>query len=112
MRRCRPLLVTILNNNYKRENSSGAEALGEFGSGAGNGGGKRIVRQAGGALGKYGAVREEEYFYKKQREHVLALKKQLEKQNCDYGQEVRKLQDVIDKNKKRIALLEKCFYKK
>lgn len=49
--------------------------IGELGSGAGKGGGAGgSIREAGGSLGKMEAAREEEFFYKQQKEQLKNLK--------------------------------------
>ncbi|EDW85856.1 uncharacterized protein Dwil_GK22917 [Drosophila willistoni] len=49
--------------------------IGELGSGAGKGGGGGgSIREAGGSLGKMEAAREEEFFYKQQKEQLKNLK--------------------------------------
>lgn len=46
--------------------------LGDLGSGAGKGGGGGgTIREAGGSFGKAEAGKEEEYFYKKVRQHLI-----------------------------------------
>ncbi|EDW08521.1 ATPase inhibitor mai-2, mitochondrial [Drosophila mojavensis] len=49
--------------------------VGELGSGAGKGGGAGgSIREAGGSFGKMEAAREEEFFYKQQKEQLKNLK--------------------------------------
>ncbi|XP_055706252.1 ATPase inhibitor, mitochondrial-like [Phlebotomus papatasi] len=49
--------------------------LGDLGSGAGKGGGGGgSIREAGGAMGKMEAAKEEEYFYRKQQEQLRKFK--------------------------------------
>ncbi|XP_037953042.1 ATPase inhibitor A, mitochondrial-like [Teleopsis dalmanni] len=49
--------------------------IGELGSGAGKGGGGGgSIREAGGSFGKMEAAREEEFFYKQQKEQLKNLK--------------------------------------
>ncbi|XP_034106516.1 ATPase inhibitor A, mitochondrial [Drosophila sulfurigaster albostrigata] len=49
--------------------------VGELGSGAGKGGGGGgSIREAGGSFGKMEAAREEEFFYKQQKEQLKNLK--------------------------------------
>lgn len=49
--------------------------MGELGSGAGKGGGGGgAIREAGGSFGKMEAAREEEFFYKQQKEQLKNLK--------------------------------------
>ncbi|XP_018578381.1 ATPase inhibitor mai-1, mitochondrial-like [Anoplophora glabripennis] len=115
----RKTLIYVWNSIYKRKFSSsgadGADVLGGLGSGAGKGGGAGgTIREAGGSLGKYGAAKEEEYFYRKQRDQLEELNKQLEKrkQVCKHAESVEHMDDIIQKNRKRIARLEKCLRKK
>ncbi|XP_059608465.1 ATPase inhibitor mai-2, mitochondrial-like [Phlebotomus argentipes] len=59
--------------NYLRV--AGMSQLGDLGSGAGKGGGGGgSIREAGGSLGKMEAAKEEEYFYRKQREQLQKVK--------------------------------------
>lgn len=109
----------IYNSIYKRQFSNsgtdGANVLGGLGSGAGKGGGAGgTIREAGGSLGQYGAAKEEEYFYKKQREQLEDLNKNLEKrkQDCRNAESRTHMDDIIQRNRKRIAQLEKCFRRK
>ncbi|XP_061388038.1 ATPase inhibitor A, mitochondrial [Musca vetustissima] len=53
--------------------------IGELGSGAGKGGGGGgTIREAGGSFGKMEAAREEEFFYKQQKEQLKNLKTKTE----------------------------------
>ncbi|KAL0853183.1 hypothetical protein ABMA27_012940 [Loxostege sticticalis] len=53
------------------------------GSGAGRGGGAGgTVRESGGALGEYGAAKEEEFFYHKKREQLEKIKAKLNKEEA------------------------------
>lgn len=53
--------------------------IGELGSGAGKGGGGGgSIREAGGSFGKMEAAREEEFFYKQQKEQLKNLKTKTE----------------------------------
>ncbi|XP_055938203.1 ATPase inhibitor mai-1, mitochondrial-like [Argiope bruennichi] len=75
-------------------------SAGEWGSGAGKGGGAGgAVREAGGSFGKLQAAREEEYFRKLQRKQLLDLKKQINK-------EILLNQKLIHQHRESIARLE------
>lgn len=101
---------------FKRHfSNSGADNLGGLGSGAGKGGGGGgTIREAGGSLGKYGAAKEEEYFYKKRKEQLEDLNKALERKTktCRSEGSTKQVEDIIHENRKRIAQLDKCFRKK
>ncbi|GBL78298.1 hypothetical protein AVEN_42835-1 [Araneus ventricosus] len=91
-----PFLATTLTKMFNRACCS----AGEWGSGAGKGGGSGgSVRDAGGSFGKLQAVREEEYFRKLQREQLLDLKKQINK-------EILLTQKLIHQHRESIARLE------
>lgn len=52
--------------------------IGSPGSGVGKGGGGGgSIKEAGGGLGQYGAAREEQFFFNKQREQLEKLKEKL-----------------------------------
>lgn len=64
-------------HNYRILDRSYADVAGIPGSGVGKGGGGGgSVRESGGGLGKYGAAKEESYFYDKQKKLLEQLKKQ------------------------------------
>lgn len=111
----RAALAYISNICKRHFSDSGADNLGGLGSGAGKGGGSGgTIREAGGSLGKYGAAKEEEYFYKKRREQLEELNKRLtrRKRSCKSEKAGKQLGDIIFENRKRIAQLDKCFRKK
>jgi len=84
--------------------SSGPGALGS-GAGKGGGGGGSI-RQAGGAFGELEAAREEEYFYKLQKQQLKGLRGQLDKEVEFHEQNVKRHQEAIERHKKRMAELQ------
>uniref|UniRef100_A0AAY4C553 ATPase inhibitor, mitochondrial n=1 Tax=Denticeps clupeoides TaxID=299321 RepID=A0AAY4C553_9TELE len=71
-----------------------------LGKGAGKGGGGGgTVREAGGGLGKRGAVQEESYFRKKTQENLKDLKEKKLKTYPAYPPEIRKKRMEEVKNK-------------
>uniref|UniRef100_A0A0N5ALZ9 ATPase inhibitor, mitochondrial n=1 Tax=Syphacia muris TaxID=451379 RepID=A0A0N5ALZ9_9BILA len=82
-------------------------SVGELGNGSGKAGGEGgTIRQAGGAFGKMEAAREEEYFYRKEREQISALKEQLMNEVERHEQLKKSHEEAVVRNKKRIAELE------
>ncbi|KAJ0182744.1 hypothetical protein K1T71_002113 [Dendrolimus kikuchii] len=81
---------------------------GELGSGAGKGGGGGgSIREAGGSFGKMEAAREEEYFYKKQKEQLQGLKSHLDKEIAFHQEQIKRHEDAIRRHKEQTAELEK-----
>ncbi|XP_067125551.1 ATPase inhibitor mai-2, mitochondrial-like [Centruroides vittatus] len=81
---------------------------GEWGSGAGKGGGSGgSVRDAGGSFGKMEAAREEEYFRKKQKEQLQKLKEHLDDEIHHHENLIDHLEDEIKRHKERISSLKK-----
>ena len=82
--------------------------LGDLGSGAGKGGGGGgSIREAGGAFGKAEAAKEEEYFYRKQREQLEKLKVDLTEEISFHEEQIKRHQDAISRHKKRVIDIEK-----
>ncbi|CAH1965033.1 unnamed protein product [Acanthoscelides obtectus] len=82
--------------------------LGDLGSGAGKGGGGGgSIREAGGAFGKQEAAREEEYFYKLQKEQIAKLKTELHEQINFHEEQIKKHQEAIARHKERVSQLDK-----
>ncbi|KAK4872213.1 hypothetical protein RN001_016337 [Aquatica leii] len=82
--------------------------LGDLGSGAGKGGGGGgSIREAGGAFGRAEAAKEEEYFYKKQREQIEKLKAHLTEEISFHEEQIKRHQDAIGRHKKRVTDIEK-----
>ncbi|CAK1601697.1 unnamed protein product [Parnassius mnemosyne] len=80
---------------------------GEPGSGAGRGGGGGgSIREAGGSFGKMEAVREDEYFYKKQREQLADLKKVLNQEIAFHEDQIKRHEDAIRRHKEKMAKME------
>ncbi|XP_018784725.1 PREDICTED: ATPase inhibitor A, mitochondrial [Bactrocera latifrons] len=74
--------------------------LGDLGSGAGKGGGGGgSIREAGGAFGKMEAAREEEYFYKKQKEQLERLKNDQIHQAEFHAQQIKEHEEAIQRHK-------------
>uniref|UniRef100_A0A1B6D7I6 ATP synthase F1 subunit epsilon n=1 Tax=Clastoptera arizonana TaxID=38151 RepID=A0A1B6D7I6_9HEMI len=85
----------------------GSGQLGDLGSGAGKGGGGGgSIREAGGAFGKMEAGREEEYFYKQQKEQLSKIKNDLNDEISFHEEQIRRHQDAIKRNKERVKGLE------
>lgn len=81
---------------------------GEWGSGAGKGGGSGgSVRDAGGSFGKMEAAREEEYFRRKQKEQLQKLKEHLDDEIEHHEKLINHLQNEIKHHKERISSLKK-----
>ncbi|CAB3376683.1 Hypothetical predicted protein [Cloeon dipterum] len=78
--------------------------LGDLGSGAGKGGGGGgSIRAAGGAFGKMEAGREEEYFYKKQKEQLSKLKSELTDEINFHEEQIQRHQEAIERHKQRVT---------
>ncbi|GIY19201.1 hypothetical protein CEXT_363841 [Caerostris extrusa] len=87
---------------------------GEWGSGAGKGGGSGgSVRDAGGSFGKMEAAREEEYFrktsksYNIKKEQITKLKSHLVDEIHHHEDSIKKLQDEIQRHQQKIKELNK-----
>ncbi|KAJ8735323.1 hypothetical protein PYW07_006943 [Mythimna separata] len=77
---------------------------GEPGSGAGRGGGGGgAIREAGGAFGKMEAAREDEYFYKKQKEQLANLKNHLGEEISFHQDQIKRHEDAIRRHKEKMA---------
>ena len=82
--------------------------VGDLGSGAGKGGGGGgSIREAGGAFGKLEAAREEEYFYKKQREQLDRLKNDQIHQAEFHHQQIKEHEEAIQRHKEFLENLHK-----
>ncbi|KAJ9577663.1 hypothetical protein L9F63_005743 [Diploptera punctata] len=82
--------------------------LGDLGSGAGKGGGGGgSIRDAGGSFGKMEAGREEEYFYKKQKEQIKKLKNDLKDEISFHEEQIKRHQDAISRHKQRVKEMDK-----
>ncbi|XP_037298797.1 ATPase inhibitor mai-2, mitochondrial-like [Manduca sexta] len=80
---------------------------GEPGSGAGKGGGGGgAIREAGGTFGKMEAAREDEYFYKKQKEQLSNLKGHLSKEIAFHQDAIKRHEDAIRRHKEQMAEIE------
>jgi len=91
-------------------------STGDFGSGAGKGGGSGgSIRDAGGSFGKMEAAREEEYFRRLQKSQLKGLRDQLDDEVEFHERHMKHHQDAIERHKKRMADLkreEELFDKK
>ncbi|KAK9758795.1 Mitochondrial ATPase inhibitor, IATP [Popillia japonica] len=82
--------------------------LGDLGSGAGKGGGGGgSIREAGGAFGRAEAAKEEEYFYRKQKEQLVQLKNDLHSEIAFHEEQIKRHQEAITRHKQRVADIEK-----
>ncbi|CAG9759364.1 unnamed protein product [Ceutorhynchus assimilis] len=82
--------------------------LGDLGSGAGKGGGGGgTIREAGGAFGKNEAAKEEEYFYKKQREQLVELKNHLHDEIAFHEEQIKRHQEAIARHKEGVKKIDK-----
>ncbi|KAF7244209.1 hypothetical protein EG68_08479 [Paragonimus skrjabini miyazakii] len=80
----------------------------ELGRGAGKGGGSGgTIRDAGGAFGKREARNEEEYFHRKQKEQLAALRKHLEEEVQYRKDEILRHREAIERHQKLIDEMEK-----
>ncbi|CAG9796953.1 unnamed protein product [Diatraea saccharalis] len=80
---------------------------GEPGSGAGKGGGGGgSIREAGGAFGKMEAAREDEYFYKKQKEQIANLKSHLHKEISFHEDQIKRHEDAIRRHKEQMSSMD------
>ncbi|KRT79484.1 hypothetical protein AMK59_6366 [Oryctes borbonicus] len=81
--------------------------LGDLGSGAGKGGGGGgSIREAGGAFGRAEAAKEEEYFYKKQKQQLAQLKTDLHNEIAFHEEQIQRHQEAIARHKKRVSDIE------
>ncbi|CAH0405629.1 unnamed protein product [Chilo suppressalis] len=81
---------------------------GEPGSGAGRGGGGGgAIREAGGTFGKMEAAREDEYFYKKQKEQLSNLKSHLSKEISFHEEQIKRHEDAIRRHKEQMHTMDK-----
>ncbi|XP_055352845.1 ATPase inhibitor mai-1, mitochondrial-like [Paramacrobiotus metropolitanus] len=75
-------------------------ASGEWGSGAGKGGGGGgSIREAGGAMGKIEAAREEEFFRKLQKQQLDDYKGHLNTEIKFHEEQIRAHKDAIERHK-------------
>lgn len=105
------ILIQVIKNAFPwRYYATGADGIGELGRGAGRGGGAGgKVREAGGALGVRGAVKEEEYFHKLQREQIEDLKLKLEEENAENTKRIKELLGKVKNNSEMIQNMKKCY---
>ncbi|XP_046578641.1 ATPase inhibitor mai-2, mitochondrial-like isoform X1 [Haliotis rubra] len=79
---------------------------GEWGSGAGKGGGSGgSVRDAGGSFGKMEAAQEEQYFRKLQAAQLSALHDHLDEEIKHHQKQINNHKDAIERHKKKISQL-------
>lgn len=81
---------------------------GEPGSGAGKGGGGGgAIREAGGAFGKMEAAREDEFFYKKQKEQLTNLKSHLSNEIDFHQEQIKRHEEAIRRHKDQMTHMDK-----
>ncbi|VDO28918.1 unnamed protein product [Haemonchus placei] len=85
---------------------------GGYGDGVGKGGGTGgSIRDAGGAFGKMEAAREDEYFYKMQKQQLEELKAQLQQEIEHHEKEVENHKAVLERHRRRVQELEEAANK-
>uniref|UniRef100_A0A0V0JC31 ATPase inhibitor mai-2 n=1 Tax=Schistocephalus solidus TaxID=70667 RepID=A0A0V0JC31_SCHSO len=78
----------------------------ELGRGESKGGGKGgSIRDAGGAMGKREAGLEEEYFHRKNKEHLEAMKKHLKTEMKFHEQQIELHKAALERQKKSLDKL-------
>jgi len=81
---------------------------GEKGSGVGKGGGTGgAIRDAGGAMGKRQAGKEEEYFHNLNKSQIDALKNSYEDEIKYHKEEIEDHQEAIERHKRKVEELKK-----
>jgi len=81
---------------------------GEYGSGAGKGGGSGgSIRDAGGSFGKMEAAREDEYFRRMQAEQLKAMKTELASEIENHQLQLKHHAEAAERSKRRIAEIQK-----
>ncbi|CAH1773272.1 unnamed protein product [Owenia fusiformis] len=79
---------------------------GEYGSGAGKGGGSGgSVREAGGSFGKMEAAHEEQYFRKMQTEQLKSLKKEHITEIQSHQELIKHHEEAIARHKEKLGKL-------
>ncbi|XP_025090869.1 ATPase inhibitor mai-2, mitochondrial-like isoform X1 [Pomacea canaliculata] len=82
--------------------------MGEWGSGAGKGGGTGgSVRDAGGAFGKMEAAHEELYFKKLERDQLAKLRRHLEEEVEYHEDQIEEHKEAIERHKRKIQVLQR-----
>ncbi|CAD6190693.1 unnamed protein product [Caenorhabditis auriculariae] len=77
------------------------------GEGSGRGGGSGgSIRDAGGAFGKMEAAREDEYFYKKQKEQLQKLRGHIQEEVDHHAQQLENHKKALERHQKRISEIE------
>ncbi|CAB3409179.1 unnamed protein product [Caenorhabditis bovis] len=80
---------------------------GGVGDGVGRGGGTGgSIRDAGGVFGKMEAAREDEYFYKKQKEQLQQLRAHIAQEVEHHKNQLDNHRKVIERHQKRLSELE------
>ncbi|PVD32024.1 hypothetical protein C0Q70_07450 [Pomacea canaliculata] len=82
--------------------------MGEWGSGAGKGGGTGgSVRDAGGAFGKMEAAHEELYFKKLAALQLQKLREHMTEEIANHEKAIRDHQEAIERHKRKIQVLQR-----
>ncbi|VDM52727.1 unnamed protein product [Angiostrongylus costaricensis] len=80
---------------------------GGYGDGVGKGGGGGgSIRDAGGAFGKMEAAREDEYFYKKQKQQLEELKAHLQQEIEHHEKQLENHKAVLERHRQRVKEIE------
>ncbi|KAJ1346953.1 ATPase inhibitor mai-2, mitochondrial [Parelaphostrongylus tenuis] len=80
---------------------------GGYGDGVGKGGGGGgSIRDAGGAFGKMEAAREDEYFYKKQKQQLEELKVHLQQEIQHHEKHVEEHKAAMERHQRRVKEIE------
>ncbi|KAK6739621.1 hypothetical protein RB195_008240 [Necator americanus] len=80
---------------------------GGYGDGVGKGGGSGgSIRDAGGAFGKMEAAREDEYFYKKQKEQLDELRAHIQQEIEHHEKQVENHKAILERHRKRVKEIE------
>ncbi|KAJ1346954.1 ATPase inhibitor mai-2, mitochondrial [Parelaphostrongylus tenuis] len=80
---------------------------GGYGDGVGKGGGGGgSIRDAGGAFGKMEAAREDEYFYKKQKQQLEELKAHLQQEIQHHEKQLEEHRAAMERHQQRVKEIE------
>jgi transposase len=79
-----------------------------WGSGSGKGGGSGgAIRDAGGAMGKRGAAKEEEYFRQLNNEQMDTLTKSIHEEIKYHKDQIEDIEEMIERHQKKLEELKK-----
>jgi len=101
-------LLVVLRYQTLRITGIRAMSGGQFGDGAGKGGGSGgAIREAGGSFGKMEATKEEQYFRQLQKEQIEKIKEMLEDEVSHHESQIRQHQEAIEHHKKNLHRIHK-----